>query len=1079
MNSKLYKKVISHNNIYLAIYYIESYIQEKNLLSLSDRIYLKKLVDKFNIKLISRTIKKVRKIIIKLLKEDNSNEEYIETEVYFKPKKYNNETKEFEFRPIHSTSLLNQIALVSMLQVIVYELDSENKIIPSSLSRLLPSNFYGNRISFTGKELFKNWKLQYSEYIEKSEEFYAHCFETNEYHYEISLDLKQFFPNINPSILYNFILSKFNFIFNADDKKTFEKILQKLLIFKICPLNEIETKWYLQSDTEKEVKFVKGLPQGLPHTYFMANIFMLLVQDEYQKIFPGKMFFYVDDSIIFTNLKDIDFAKNIEELNKNLQNSFNGEFLKKEFLKDNITKGYQKEEFNIQVHEYNEKKNSKTNYNKIEKISKTNLMIRTLTRQVSEVQNFDFRLEDDNELKSYYHKIQSSIKMINYFENNNKIDGFNSYEIKRITSYKKFFSFRKVVIEYMIGEINLDTMLDNMNKELEEILNNINNQHYDNFIEKYVDDILNFSLSYLYTNIGGIKDEKIDKIDNLINELCKKIYQDCEKHSYFSIENYKKNNLPIRLYNMNKYSTLSNILNKFNYNNNFSLKLKNDLLHKLFTDDIKELFVTYSLKKIYSYTQLVRSNHEELERMFYNAIFSSIINITISDEISFNSFNQMDYAQLRLMMILRNPLFTYKEFSKIYNEIKMSKDEFKENVDYYILQVLSYFLKKVKKIQYIDNLILIHKYCADTWKNGSKFLHFYTIHNQEHAVSLIKLTKKLTVAFSLLQIKSLDYYLLFAACYLHDISMVTMPKFDNFISEDSPEIIKHYTNFINEFKINDYKKVKSLLLDNFRELDSHFENDIRKNHAASSSQEIREFPELSFIDAAHREIIAQVSVAHGYDAENVYRLKSHGKESLYNLKFMMILLRLADLLDINKQRISKVILDHNLDNLNSISRFHWLSHLITDESELYNEYETNLDDKNDNDVNNHDKFIIEHTIIHIKVSLPENIITDKLHCKNINCYPIRKSMDSFLLCIERSEKADTECTVTECNFTCKWFNKKNKYLINEIVALENYLNSINDNNYKSKITIVIDMKKESLLPQKHFDYLKSFVKDNN
>lgn len=38
---------------------------------------------------------------------------------------------------------------------------------------------------------------------------------------------------------------------------------------------------------------------------------------------------------------------------------------------------------------------------------------------------------------------------------------------------------------------------------------------------------------------------------------------------------------------------------------------------------------------------------------------------------------------------------------------------------------------------------------------------------------------------------------------------------------------------------------------------------------------------------------------------------------------------MADVLDMSKYRVSTLILNNNLDNMGAISRFHWLSHLVT------------------------------------------------------------------------------------------------------------------------------------------------------
>lgn len=99
--------LLSDENIYLSIYSLNSYVFEYNLLNTEDRILYHRLQDKFDARLINRVITRVRKQIIELLDEDK----YIEAKVYFKPKKLS-ENGELEFRPLHSTDLITQIAIV-------------------------------------------------------------------------------------------------------------------------------------------------------------------------------------------------------------------------------------------------------------------------------------------------------------------------------------------------------------------------------------------------------------------------------------------------------------------------------------------------------------------------------------------------------------------------------------------------------------------------------------------------------------------------------------------------------------------------------------------------------------------------------------------------------------------------------------------------------------------------------------------------------------------------------------------------------------------------------------------------------
>lgn len=135
------EKLYSEQNIYLALYSVESFVSNKELLSENDLQELNKLKDKFDQKNITSWIKKVQNRLCELIEKD----EYLKANVYFKPKKYDKEKDEIEFRPLHSATLLDQITAVSLLNILIYDFDNENKISMSSLSRLIPDNFYGKK----------------------------------------------------------------------------------------------------------------------------------------------------------------------------------------------------------------------------------------------------------------------------------------------------------------------------------------------------------------------------------------------------------------------------------------------------------------------------------------------------------------------------------------------------------------------------------------------------------------------------------------------------------------------------------------------------------------------------------------------------------------------------------------------------------------------------------------------------------------------------------------------------------------------------------------------------------------------
>lgn len=217
--------LLSDENIYLSIYSLNSYVFEYNLLNTEDRILYHRLQDKFDARLINRVITRVRKQIIELLDEDK----YIEAKVYFKPKKLS-ENGELEFRPLHSTDLITQIAIVSMLHLFVYEIPEEEEGDPklrlSNLSRLIPSDFYGNRISVKPEYLFKPWKQQYQKYNQNSNDALMKYHTSLEYKYEVTLDLENFFPTINPIIIYHYVINHLPAYLNDEEREMMKRVLE-------------------------------------------------------------------------------------------------------------------------------------------------------------------------------------------------------------------------------------------------------------------------------------------------------------------------------------------------------------------------------------------------------------------------------------------------------------------------------------------------------------------------------------------------------------------------------------------------------------------------------------------------------------------------------------------------------------------------------------------------------------------------------------------------------------------------------------------------------------------------------------
>ena len=115
-----------------------------------------------------------------------------------------------------------------------------------------------------------------------------------------------------------------------------------------------------------------------------------------------------------------------------------------------------------------------------------------------------------------------------------------------------------------------------------------------------------------------------------------------------------------------------------------------------------------------------------------------------------------------------------------------------------------------------------------------KALVFYTLHNQEHAIDLVKNIIKIVKIFSYLKISTYDYYLLFIACYLHDISMVRIAAEEDFLlDKDTSEEItaKLDSKWRSISSTNDLKKI---IVESYKAVDGFFENKIRSSHGKDS-----------------------------------------------------------------------------------------------------------------------------------------------------------------------------------------------------------------------------------------------------
>lgn len=157
-----------------------------------------------------------------------------------------------------------------------------------------------------------------------------------------------------------------------------------------------------------------------------------------------------------------------------------------------------------------------------------------------------------------------------------------------------------------------------------------------------------------------------------------------------------------------------------------------------------------------------------------------------SDVLAFTKMNaqRFRYTELRIMAYLRNRNFTLEDFEEFIEHIDEKEISNQMGIDMGILEALNIFIKNVRKSKWVDDLIMTYHLSKGLWYNGSKFLNSYTLHNEDYAVMLITKSQELTNRMDYFVLKDVDYYILFIACYLHDISMVIHPELGRLSSEN-------------------------------------------------------------------------------------------------------------------------------------------------------------------------------------------------------------------------------------------------------------------------------------------------------
>ena len=465
--------------------------------------------------------------------------------------------------------------------------------------------------------------------------------------------------------------------------------------------------------------------------------------------------------------------------------------------------------------------------------------------------------------------------------------------------------------------------------------------------------------------------------------------------------------------------------------------------------------------------------------------FSEIMDVVSSDALAFTKKNarRLRYSELRILAYLRNQYFDLEDFEEFIEHIQEKDISNQMGIDMGVMEVLNIFIRKVRRPEWVDSLIVTHRLTKGLWYNGSKFLNSYTLHNEEHAVTLITKSLELTNRIDYFELKDIDFYILFLACYLHDISMVIHPDLGRLSSENGKnivlisELMTQMQDAVKEFgkidvsdkKNSRFKNSGQFLVDVFNQVYGYFEELVRDSHAKDSAKFIRDCSNslLNYLEPTLLSFVAKVSESHGFDVLDVYGLKSRAMDDTISLKYLMILIRLADLLDVANDRVNYHLLRQNLKNLSLTSKFHWISHLVTDKIELDTDYIT------DENVGMGDKPITEIINLELYLNVKQLTVTNKeMKCQGCQ---MEKGNDCLTIRIKGGNDRTLVCQEEQCMVLCCWMMKKHDWLVKELGALNDYLFSVNNSLFKTEINFVIYYRDDMRLDADMFDSVQEYL----
>jgi hypothetical protein len=211
----------------------------------------------------------------------------------------------------------------------------------------------------------------------------------------------------------------------------------------------------------------------------------------------------------------------------------------------------------------------------------------------------------------------------------------------------------------------------------------------------------------------------------------------------------------------------------------------------------------------------------------------------------------------------------------------------------------------------------------------------FTLHDPAHSNKIIEIMDKIIPEVVIQNFNSIELSLLILSAYLHDIGMTCDRIEKEHIIENDQEFDILFKSNIDKYqKYEQYKSEQNHRAATFIQ-DQIFTEFLRRNHVKRSAKYILENLtegkyELTYNDIPFYKLLIKICNAHGEPVKNLYDNNMFPKETLIgnhiiNVQYLSLILRLADILDLDAERTPKVIYEF-VNPENPISILEWKKH---------------------------------------------------------------------------------------------------------------------------------------------------------